>query len=191
MNPCDSICPRYWFVHYNKVYQGNADYDFKVTIIRGAYNSEDGLITAFARGDYFPDTLSCDSLGFAPYDIYSVDTVRNDTTTIYWNYLRPTKRLIGAILQPQVFSNHFKILLTSDSRKDSIVLSREFIELSRIKRGPPIRNTFNVPVKSTCSRACDIRGRRLISGIYPRGIIIVQEEGNTGNIRKTVFISGK
>jgi hypothetical protein len=115
-NAYDSICPRYWFIKFNKKYRIlGAGYDYRVTIHRKG--SQPGTITILSpfNGGYYNngDTLACDSFVFVPNS--RVDTVKTDTTVIYWNYPRPTKRLAGSPLQLFSFTNHLKILLKSPS----------------------------------------------------------------------------
>jgi hypothetical protein len=166
VNACDSLCPRYWYIKYKDYHRSYPEfYDYRITICKKG--SEQGAITVFPgpnQGYGVHDTLACNALGFLPAN--QADTIKKDTTVIYWIYPRPVKRLASPDMQLNWFSNHLKILLQSKSIIDSIVFTRQKVVFGEVSQPFSPEKKTEALIKADNTGAdqvaqYDIRGRQL------------------------------
>ncbi len=197
VNACDSICPRYWFIKFKDHHNYSDFYDYRITVCKKA--SESGLMTIFSSTVQWytaHDTLPCNSLGFLP-EYNRIDTLKTDTTVIYWSYPRLTKRLAGPNMQlPLSFSNHLKILLRSKSVIDSIVFTRQKVVFAKVLQPVTSDNKTQAMKKADKTNAIrtaiyDIRGRQFLPGRGSHVAFAALSPNGALTLQKVLFVGSQ
>ena len=201
----DSLCSRYWYVHYS---QPNLTkdhyYDYEITIKKGN-GAESGTIVIFSAeyNGYGTDTsaFDCDELGFDPPEhpaelsSFGPDTLTDETTVYYWRYPRPVKKLAGEPVKREIFSNHIKIRLTSETVRDSIIFTREHVHFTDVKRYsvPGTSGRGFTPAAEGTDRfpMFNIRGQRVSFPARSSQIVFITSGlRNRGTVTRRIFHLG-